>query len=174
MRDYNNAPDKLWNQLDIQFQDGVIEIPKIFVYNDKNAPDLNDIAFEHCYPGCKKHCTAYILFIKCLIKSKEDVKILSQEGIIANWLGTDEEVVSNLNNMLKEEYFVMGDHYLSGVCEEINQYCTKPWPKMKATLWHDYFTSPWAIASCLAAVVLLLLTSIQTFFAAFPKYAYED
>lgn len=126
------------------------------------------------YPDCKEHYTAYILFIKCLIKSKEDVKILSQEGILTNWLGTDEEVVTYCNMKLKEEYLVMTDHYLSSVWEEINQYCAKPWPKMEATLWHDYFTSPWAIASCLAAAVLLLLALIQTFFGAFPKYAYED
>ncbi|KAJ8630052.1 hypothetical protein MRB53_023375 [Persea americana] len=158
--------------LDIKFQEGVIEIPSMEFWDKSSLAVLNLIAFEQCYCPCKKHITAYIAFMNSLISTGKDVEILCREGIIANWIGSDGDVVSLFNNMVRELTVREEDFYLSGFCMEINKYCEGTWPKMRATLVHNYFRNRWAIISFFAALFLLLLTMTQTFFSSFPKFAY--
>ncbi|XXG72869.1 hypothetical protein AAC387_Pa07g1869 [Persea americana] len=158
--------------LDIKFQEGVIEIPTMEFWDEANRMFLNLVAFEQCYCPCKKYITAYIAFMNSLISTGKDVEILCGEGIIANWIGSDGDMVSLFNNMVRELTVREEDFYLSGICKEINQYCEGTWPKMRATLVHDYFRNRWAIISFFAALFLLLLTMTQTFFSSFPKFAY--
>ncbi|RWR85012.1 UPF0481-like protein [Cinnamomum micranthum f. kanehirae] len=158
--------------LNIKFQKGVIEIPCMEFWDKLNLLFLNLIAFEQCYCPCKKYITAYIAFMNSLISTGKDVEILCREGIIQNWVGSDGDMVSLFNNMVRELTVRQEDFYLSGICKEINQYCEGTWPKMRATLVHDYFRNRWAIISFFAALFLLLLTLTQTFFSSFPKFAY--
>ncbi|XXG70447.1 hypothetical protein AAC387_Pa06g3206 [Persea americana] len=158
--------------LDIKFGKGVIEIPSIKFSDKASITLLNFIAFEQCNSSCKKYVTAYIAFVNCLISSIKDVEILCGEGIIKNWLGSDGDVATLFNNMVRELIIREEDFYLSGVCKEINEYCESSWPKMRATLVHDYFRNRWALISFCAALLLLLLTMTQTFFSSFPKFAY--
>ncbi|XXG72864.1 hypothetical protein AAC387_Pa07g1865 [Persea americana] len=156
--------------LDIKFEKGVIEIPCMEFWDTSNLVFLNLVAFEQCYYPCKKYITAYITFINSLISTRKDLEILCREGIIENWVGSDGDRV--FNNVVRELTVRGDDFYLSGICEEINHYCNGSWPKMRATLVHDYFRNRWAIISFFAALFLLLLTLTQTFFSSFPKFAY--
>ncbi|XXG72849.1 hypothetical protein AAC387_Pa07g1857 [Persea americana] len=158
--------------LDIKFQNGVIEIPPMEFWDKYNLVFLNLVAFEQCYCPCKKYITAYIAFMNSLISTGKDVEILCREGIIENWIGSDGDMVSLFNNMVRELTVREEDFYLSRICKEINQYCEGTWPKTRATLVHDYFRNRWAIISFFAALFLLLLTMTQTFFSSFPKFAY--
>ena len=160
------------NFLDIKFHKGVIEIPHIEVGDKTNITFLNLIAFERCYCPCKKYISAYTMFMDFLINTGKDVEILSEKGIISIDLGNEERVAALFNNMGRELTLRYYEIYLSGVCNEINQYCESAWPKLRASLVHDYFKNPWAIISFIAALVLLLLTMTQTFFSSFPKFAY--
>jgi hypothetical protein len=70
--------------------------------------------------------------------------------------------MSALFHGLVKETFVIVDHfYFSGLVEELNAYCRKPWHKWQATLKQHYFNNPWSIISFIAAVILLVLTTIQ-------------
>lgn len=164
--------DRYTTVLDINFQNGVIEIPRTEFWDQTNAELLNYIAFEQCYCHSKKHFTTYTIFMDCLINNIKDVEILCREGIIANWLGSDEDLAAAYNKMGRELALCHKDFYLGGVCEDINRYCESAWPKLRASLVHDYFKNPWAIISFIAALILLLLTMTQTFFSSFPKFAY--
>eukprot|EP00268_Persea_americana_P019597 TRINITY_DN20074_c0_g1_i1.p1 TRINITY_DN20074_c0_g1~~TRINITY_DN20074_c0_g1_i1.p1 ORF type:complete len:476 (+),score=70.71 TRINITY_DN20074_c0_g1_i1:208-1635(+) len=167
--------DKYTTSLDINFQNGVIEIPPTEFMDQTNSEILNYIAFEQCYCHSKKHFTTYNTFMDCLINNSKDVEILCREGIIVNWLGSDEELAAAYNKMGTEvTVFDDDDFYLAGVCEDINRYRERAWPKLRASLVHDYFKNPWAIISCIAALVLLLVTMTQTFFSSFPKFAYGN
>ncbi|XXG72861.1 hypothetical protein AAC387_Pa07g1864 [Persea americana] len=158
--------------LAIKFEKGLIEIPSIKFWDRANVILLNLIAFEQCYCPCRKYVTAYTTFMNCLISDSKDVEILCREGIIDNWVGSDRDMAALFNNMARELTVYEVDFYLSGICKEINQYCESTWPKLRATLVHDYLKNPWAIISFLAALLLLLLTITQTFFSSFPKFAY--
>ncbi|RWR92931.1 UPF0481-like protein [Cinnamomum micranthum f. kanehirae] len=154
------------------FDKGVIEIPTIQVWDQTKIEFLNFIAFEQCYPHCHKYITAYCYFMDCLINTAQDVEILSSKGIIEDALGSEELVASHFNSMARGTINYTEDFYLSDVCNDINRYSKRCWPKLRASLVHDYFNNPWAIISFLAALFLLLLTMTQTFFTSFPKFAY--
>ena len=94
---------------------------------------------------CKKYFTTYVAFMGCLIHNSKDVEILSRKEIIANWLGSDEDLAATYNKIGRELTVYPNDFYLAGVCEDINRYCERDWPKRIASLVHDYyFKNPWA------------------------------
>ena len=51
--------------------------------------------------------------------------------------------------------------FYSGVCNEVNQHYHNIWIVIMEKLRHDYFNSPWATVSTIAAIVLLFLTIVQ-------------
>ncbi|XXG72759.1 hypothetical protein AAC387_Pa07g1782 [Persea americana] len=169
----STTTDSRTTELSIKFQNGVLEIPPLQIWDKTNVGFLNFIAFEQCYCHCKKYFTAYTTFMDCLINTNKDVAILCRNRIIDSWLGSEEDLVAVYNNMGREVIKYDEDFYLAGVCKEINRYSNKVWPKMRSTLVHDYFKNPWAIISFFAALLLLLLSMTQTFFSAFPKFAYH-
>ncbi|XXG45029.1 hypothetical protein AAC387_Pa02g0224 [Persea americana] len=160
--------------MDIKFYNGVLEIPTIEVWNRTYILFLNLIAFEQSNKASRKYISAYTAFMDCLINTSKDVAILCQKGIIDNGLGNETHVASLFNHMGRELTVYDRDFYLSGVCQQINDYSERIWPSMRASLVHDYFKNPWAIISFIAALVLLLLTATQTFFSSFPKFAYGN
>jgi len=50
------------------------------------------------------------------------------------------------------------DYY--DLCKELNVFYEKPWHRWKATLKHEYFSTPWGMTSTIAAIFLLVLTLI--------------
>ncbi|KAG6667793.1 hypothetical protein I3843_01G116800 [Carya illinoinensis] len=57
------------------------------------------------------------------------------------------------------------DFYYAGIIKEVNKHCDRPWNRWMAKLRGDYFNSPWALLSVLAAVLLLPLAIAQTVFS---------
>ncbi|KAK9733948.1 hypothetical protein RND81_04G102900 [Saponaria officinalis] len=79
---------------DIEFKNGVLEIPSIWIQDGTVAILLNLAAFEHCHLKISDAVIAsYAVFMECLIKSSEDVIYLHRHGIIQHLLGHDDEVV---------------------------------------------------------------------------------
>ncbi|XP_058114860.1 UPF0481 protein At3g47200-like [Magnolia sinica] len=156
--------------LDIKFRQGVVEIPPLSMEDETNSLFLNLLVFEQCYSHCRSHITAYATFMDCLINSTEDVGILCHNGILANWLGGHEEVADLFNKLGREVTINCDNFYLSDVFENLDQYYRIPWHAWRASLMHKYFNNPWAIISFVGAVILLVLTSVQTFFTAYPCF----
>ncbi|KAL3746900.1 hypothetical protein ACJRO7_015785 [Eucalyptus globulus] len=74
-----------------------------------------------------------------------------------------------IKSLVKGARFLPKDFYFSGLCAELNEYYRIPWHRWKATLKRDYFNSPWSIISVVAAIILLLLTLVQTVFSVISK-----
>ncbi|CAN0896792.1 UPF0481 protein At3g47200 [Linum grandiflorum] len=106
----------------------------------------------------------------CLIDTRADVELLCRCGIISNQIGDDEKVAALFKRL--------GDHVLvhisyfgyRDVFEQVNQHCGKKWYRWMAKLRHDYFASPWAVLSFLAAFVLLLLAFVQALYSGLAYY----
>ncbi|KAM7490177.1 hypothetical protein LguiA_033098 [Lonicera macranthoides] len=148
--------------LDIKFSDGVLEIPCITLYDNTESLIRNLMALELChYPG-DSYMIDYFFFMDFLLNTPNDVDLLSQNGIIENWLGDSKQAADLFNNINKNCVIIDSNFYFSALSEELNAYCKVPRHKWKATLKHDYLNSPWRTASTSAAIVLLLLTFIQT------------
>ncbi|CAN6240068.1 unnamed protein product [Urochloa humidicola] len=163
--------DRFW---DIKFDNGVLQIPRILIHDGTKSLFLNLIAFEQCHsdiatPG-GNNITSYAIFMDNLINSAEDVKYLHDRGIIEHWLGSDAEVAELFNRLCDEVVFDINDSYLSGLSDQVNRYYEYKWSTWVASLQHNYFSNPWAIVSVVAAVFLLLLTTMQTFYSVYSYY----
>ncbi|KAJ9702533.1 hypothetical protein PVL29_004326 [Vitis rotundifolia] len=152
--------------LDIHYRDGVLEIPKLILGDRGESLFRNLIAFGQCHYLGDTYITDYIHLMDHLINTSKDVDILVNEGIIDNWLGDNVAVTDLFNNLLINAALWGDNFYFEGIFEGLNAYCDVPWHRWKATLRHDYFSSPWRVASTSAAVILLLLTLLQTIFQA--------
>ncbi|KAF2321663.1 hypothetical protein GH714_000999 [Hevea brasiliensis] len=94
-------------------------------------------------------------------------RILAGYGIIENYFGTDEEVVKYFNEASKDIIFDIKRSYLTKLFQEVNEYYKNTWHVRWAEFKYTYFDSPWAFMSALAALILLILTILQSFFAAY-------
>ncbi|KAJ6794783.1 putative UPF0481 protein [Iris pallida] len=159
--------DRFW---DIKFQDGVLRIPRLLIHDGTKSLLLNLIAFEQCHVDCGNDITSYVVFMDNLINSDEDVAYLHYHGIIEHWLGNDGEVADLFNRLCQEVVFDINDSYLSGLSEQVNRYYNHKWNSWRASLVHNYFGNPWAIISLVAAVFLLVLTLLQTYYTIYAYY----
>ncbi|XXG53943.1 hypothetical protein AAC387_Pa03g1952 [Persea americana] len=148
--------------LDVTFEHGKMKLPLLRVDDFTNSLLRNFIAFEQCFPHHGSHITAYCGFMDSLVNTARDVGILSQSNIIQNELGSDEEVALLFNNLSKGAFRKPSEEYLASVSREVIQHTQKRWSRWRAKLVRDYFSSPWAILSLIAAIVVLILTFVQT------------
>ncbi|KAL3504633.1 hypothetical protein ACH5RR_034474 [Cinchona calisaya] len=173
----DNDKSKSW--LHISFKDGKIMIPPMTVSHRTESVFRNLIAYEQYYMARQSHnhshshshrryVTDYAMFMDLLINSPMDVENLRHCQIFKIRLG-DDEVVSNMFNRLIREISLNDQMfcYLE-VFKEVNKYSSRRRNIWRAHLMRNYFSTPWAIISFLAAVILLFLTSVQTIFSIYP------
>ncbi|XP_055801370.1 putative UPF0481 protein At3g02645 [Solanum dulcamara] len=154
------------SSFDIKFENGLMTIPCFRVEDDTETILRNLIAYEQ--QSSDEHSTYfsdYATFMDHLIDSDKDVNLLRKKGIIVNWLGEDKEVASLFNKIGKGVTLYHDGFYYNKQFRKAVEHCKKPWNRMKANLKHNYFSSPWVGASTVAAIILLILTTIQTILA---------
>ncbi|CAL9027032.1 unnamed protein product, partial [Prunus brigantina] len=155
--------------LEVRFCNGVLEIPHIEIDDVLTDLLLNFVAFEQCYIHRSKHFTTYAAFMSCLIRTPADISFLCDKNIVENYLGTDEEVVHFFKNLGKGVPLNVGEGYLWKLFKEVNEYHRNVWHVQWAGFRSKYFNTPWSFSSALAAVILLILTAIQTYFTVYGK-----
>ncbi|ESR33817.1 hypothetical protein CICLE_v10005120mg [Citrus x clementina] len=155
---------------DIKFENGVMKMPSLEISDATETIFRNLIAYEQCSQDINlKHVIDYVKFLNCLIKTSKDAELLRRCGIINNLLGDDEVIVTLLNKLC--EGVVLGERfYYQEVVNKVVLHCSRRRNKWMAKLRHNYFNNPWAIISFLAAVLLLLLTFVQTLFSVLSYY----
>ncbi|KAJ4837348.1 hypothetical protein Tsubulata_008326, partial [Turnera subulata] len=147
----------------IKFRGGIQEIPRLTIKESKQVLFRNILAFEQCHCiGNQRFVNDYITLMNWLIKAPKDVEILAEHGIIVNLLWSNEAAATLIHNLGKESAFSPTIFCFSALVDLLNEYCKRPWHKWKATLKQVYFNSPWAAFSVAGAVILLILTIIQT------------
>ena len=155
------SPNKSF--LDLTYsKHGVLSMP-IFNIDDSTEVLLkNMMAYEQCHPSAGDIIRQYVAILDFLINTEKDVDVLIDKKIIVNLMGDANKVVTMINNLssnLPAPDF--NSHYFS-ICNSLNEFYENPRNKYKAIFIHEYFNTPWKIASTIAAIVLLLLTFIQT------------
>ncbi|KAL5731790.1 hypothetical protein ACHQM5_004487 [Ranunculus cassubicifolius] len=162
---------KVGSFMEIEFRNGVMKIPELYIYPNTITFFRNLVAFEQCYPNSKTHFTAYALFMDKFINTSKDIMVLKEQGILRHGLGTDEELAFVFNQFGNGVNFYYSKTYLSNVYEDVKCYYESAWHKWRASLMRDYFENPWAFLSLLGALVLLLLTIVQALYAVLSHYS---
>lgn len=148
----------------IEFDKGIMKIPELIIEDDTESLFRNLIVYEQYQNPSHSRFINYMNFMDCLINTANDVKILCERNIFANYLG-DEKVVAQMFNRLGDFVELPEFNYYGDIFEKVNEYCGKGWHKWMANLRHKYFNTPWAIISFLAALLLIILTIAQTVFS---------
>ncbi|OWM86696.1 hypothetical protein CDL15_Pgr015732 [Punica granatum] len=160
---------------DIEFRDGVLSIPQMFMGDYTESLYRNLLAFEQCHYLDDSRFTAYFCFMDQLIDSPKDIDLLVKCGIIDNTLGDSLQAVNIFNSLAQGLLMTVENHY-AYLREQLQTYCKEPSHKLKAALRQHYNTwkialrkhylnTPWVVISVIAAVILLVLTAVQTVFA---------
>ncbi|XP_028761566.1 UPF0481 protein At3g47200-like [Neltuma alba] len=147
---------------------GELKLPDIIV-DDTTAPTyLNLMAYEVCPDFENKYeISSYVEFLDSLIDHPDDVKVLRKARVLHNGLGSDEEV-AKLFNVISTDLVPNAAIYAS-LRADIEKHYQKDYKTWFALAFNTYFSNPWSIIAFFAASVALLLTFIQTWFAAFPS-----
>ncbi|XP_018824907.1 UPF0481 protein At3g47200-like isoform X2 [Juglans regia] len=147
--------------LDVKFNDGVLKIPPLLIQETTETAFRNLIAFEQCYTDCEAWLTSYAILIDNLINTTNDVDILCDSEIIQSW-SNRKDAVQVVNKLYHNTY--VKTFYYGSLCNKVNRYCNHRWPRWRAVLVRNNFNTPWAFLSTLAAIILLILSFLQTLY----------
>ncbi|PSS34457.1 UPF0481 protein [Actinidia chinensis var. chinensis] len=164
---FRSSPDPCI--LKIEFTEyGELIIPQLKVNEWTETLFRNLIAFEQC-DHQPEYISSYIIFLDCLINTPMDVDLLVECGIIENSLGDSERVSNLFNNLYKETFTEYSIFYYTDIGRKLNAYNKDYWHRWRAAryrwnviLKRDYFSNPWSGISVIAAIILLILTVVQT------------
>ncbi|KAK1429191.1 hypothetical protein QVD17_11395 [Tagetes erecta] len=128
-------PRKSVGFLDIEFKNGVLEIPVVNI-NELNINLItNCLAWEQSSKDVLTYFTDYLYFMNCLIDGPKDVALLRDEGIIMRHSRDDASVVSFFKDLGKNiQVFKFGCSYLSREMREIEAYYSSNWATIMRTL----------------------------------------
>ncbi|XP_020256171.1 UPF0481 protein At3g47200-like [Asparagus officinalis] len=156
--------------LDITYNDGVLQIPTLQVYDYSNSLFQNLIVYEQSFPDVGKYIMNYAAFMQCIVAAEEDAKLLDSKEILVNRVGTD-EVLANLFNCRKNHLHYASDgNYLADIFTNVKKDHESKWRRWRAGLARVYFSNYWTGVTILFTVLLLLLVIEQSFFAAFSYF----
>ncbi|KAK4425614.1 hypothetical protein Salat_1755400 [Sesamum alatum] len=171
--DFENANE--YNSLmDIKFVrkfvGAKLKIPQLNIYYETESQIRNLVAYEQYLPdGEPRYVSDYTFFLHCLINTSDDVELLCRSGIIGNWLGNDEEV-SLMFNRLGKTTLTSSNFNYAQVFRDVNKHYHSHRRRWWAELWKKYFDGPWSCAKFLAALAVLVLTFLQTYYTLYSYH----
>ncbi|KAK9923045.1 hypothetical protein M0R45_031480 [Rubus argutus] len=101
-----------------------------------------------------------------IIDNEEDVKFLREKCIVLNHLKSDEEVAKLFNGMNKS-ISLNKVPFLDNVIEDANKYCNGRWKVKMRKFFKTYVFGSWQFLALLAAILLVLLMTLQAFFSVY-------
>ncbi|KAJ4779430.1 hypothetical protein LUZ62_063687 [Rhynchospora pubera] len=150
-----------YSLLDIEFKNGMLLIPCLVIDEKVDFIFRNLLAFEQC-TGIANHVTAYITFMSHLVNKPEDVALLCKKGIIANYIGGEEDVTRLFINLSRPLSFDPnnGDYYLKSLSIKLEKSCKNRVSEWMAWLRHNY-NHPWLILGALFVLLSAFSTVVQ-------------
>ncbi|RWR91048.1 putative UPF0481 protein [Cinnamomum micranthum f. kanehirae] len=122
----------------------------------------NLVAFEASAVCGPLVFTRYTELMNGIIDTEEDVQLLRKKGIVMNCLKTDAEVADLWNGMSKSLRLTKVP-FLDKVIEDVNRYYSRRWKVKLRKFMKSYVFGSWQFLTFLAAILLLLLTTLEAF-----------
>ncbi|XP_042479452.1 UPF0481 protein At3g47200-like [Macadamia integrifolia] len=155
---------------------GSLSLPAIVIDDSFKTKWLNMLAYEACTDFINDGgITSFICFMDSLIDRPEDVihvKELREKGILQKSLGSDEHVGHLFNELATD--LTPNPYEYRQVKRDIEKHFNRTWAVWFAEGLHTHLMSidklkPWTVPAFVATLLILFLTVVQTYFAAFPK-----
>lgn len=158
--------------LDIEFDHNTLRVPQLSIDDNTISLLLNFVAYEMSVQHPEPFFTNYLMFWDSLVNSPGDIQIFRKHGIIFH-MGSEKEVVE-LFMKCRELIHDPDLGYLYNEIKEVNEYCERYYESKYRVWWRslirERFSSPWTCLSLFAAIILLLLTLLQTFYTVYAYY----
>ncbi|KAJ7976659.1 hypothetical protein O6P43_006411 [Quillaja saponaria] len=145
-----------------------LTLPRITIDVSTKSMLLNLIAYEKC-PDASDNVfsvTSHVCFMDSLIANPEDVKELRSNGILLNFLGSDEKVADLFNEISND--LVPSPIAYRNVKEQIEKHYNSSFKIYLAELLHDHFSSPWKTLAVFGVISAIVLSFIQTYYTVHP------
>ncbi|GLJ47701.1 hypothetical protein SUGI_1007380 [Cryptomeria japonica] len=140
-------------------------LPQIIVDDNTEIFLRNLIALEECQMQENYKITRVISLnlyrMDCLIDSREDVGLFRKARIIKNYLGSDKQVAKMFNALCVG---ITEEHDLKDVLTEVHEHYDSKLKVWMSEFRKEHCSSPWYIISLVAAVILVVLTLLQTIY----------
>ncbi|WCJ22983.1 hypothetical protein M5689_005036 [Euphorbia peplus] len=153
--------------LEVDFSSGMscitraeLKLPSFEVDDTTEFVVRNLMALEQCHYPDDTYICNYIRLLDLLIDTAEDVDLLVEKKIIVNGLGDGGAVADLVNKLCNQIVEVKSCYFL--VARDLNKYYESCGNQTMATLRSVYFGDLWRGTGTFAAIVLLVLTLIQT------------
>ncbi|XBI97218.1 hypothetical protein VPH35_033395 [Triticum aestivum] len=155
---------------DIELHNGRLYMPKVEMDDSTAYRIHNMMAFEAMHVGTGDDVTAYVLFVKDLINSADDVQLLERKGILEHDLADDDNAVVRLFNSLTRDVSKNWKSQLFQVRQDVDHhYCSNPLRVFLYEAWSNlkskYFRSPWTLLALVTAILLVIGDIVQAVYA---------
>ncbi|KAL6646258.1 hypothetical protein ACP70R_017866 [Stipagrostis hirtigluma subsp. patula] len=159
------------SMVDVTFRrrDGVLEIPAVESYTN-HAIFANLLAYEQSRGRWElQRLVSYVLLMASVAAGgRRDVEILQRAGVFARGDEGTAAFYAHLGELCPPADFV--NNCYEALHRDVREYVGRSWNRHRAVLAHDYFSNPWTSMSAAAAVLLLVLTVVQTVYTVLPYY----
>ncbi|KAK1358181.1 putative Transmembrane protein [Heracleum sosnowskyi] len=129
----------------------------------------NLVAYEACNASGPLVFTRYTELMNGIIDTEEDARLLRERGIVLNLLKSDEEV-ANLWNGMSRSIRLTKVQFLDKMIEDVNKFYNGKWAIKIEKFIKLYVFKSWKILILVAAVLLLVLMSLQVFSSMYRFY----
>uniref|UniRef100_A0A453DLZ0 Uncharacterized protein n=1 Tax=Aegilops tauschii subsp. strangulata TaxID=200361 RepID=A0A453DLZ0_AEGTS len=155
---------------DIRLHNGRLYMPKVEMDDSTAYRIHNMMAFEAMHVSTGNDVTAYVLFVKDLINSADDVQLLERKGILEHDLADDDNAVVRLFNSLTRDVSKNWKSQLSQVRQDVDHhyrsnhlrvFLYEAWSNLK----NKYFKSPWTLLALVTAILLVVGDIVQAVYA---------
>ena len=146
-----------------------LHLPRLIVYEGTEDVLRNLIAYEQASKEGGEF-TMYVVIMDSLIDTTEDLAILTKARVIVNHLGSDQKLVKMWNKMCKNVVTIRSCKRLDDMTHNILKHYREPLRSMYVEFREKFFSRPWLTASVISAILLLVLTLLQTVYAIVGYY----
>ncbi|KAK1275964.1 putative UPF0481 protein [Acorus gramineus] len=122
----------------------------------------NLVAYETSFASGPLVFTRYTELMNGIIDTEEDVRLLRRSGVLFNRLKSDGEVAKLWNGMAKSVRLTKVG-FMDKVIEDVNRYYNGRWKIKVGKFMKRYVFASWPFLTFLAAILMILLTSLQAF-----------
>nr|BAC99540.1 pentatricopeptide (PPR) repeat-containing protein-like [Oryza sativa Japonica Group] len=139
-----------------------LKLPVITVDGNTETVLRNLVAYEAVAVRGPLVLARYTELMNGIIDTAKDVKILRQSGVVVNRMKSDGEAAEMWNGMCRATRLSRVPR-LDGVIRAVNEHRSRRAAVRLRRMMKRYVFRSWRVLTLLAAVVLLLMTALQTF-----------
>ncbi|XP_066372848.1 putative UPF0481 protein At3g02645 [Miscanthus floridulus] len=137
-------------------------LPVVTLDSNTEVVLRNLVAYEASAASGPLVLARYTELMNGIIDTDEDVALLRRRGVVLNRMKSDGEVAKLWNGMTRSVRLTKVA-FMDRTIEEVNRYYNSRWRVKTKRFMRKYVFSSWQLLTFLAAIMMLLLTTLQAF-----------